>query len=207
VGKDPSLPVITVSPVEEKVEIEKDGSGKKKTRSNSIQPPERPTKQAIEHLNKELQKVLTDESTKEGFSVELVDDNIFKWNIILFNFDENTQIKKDLDVFHEITGRMGVLLEIVFPFHYPSSPPFIRVVYPRFHQYTGHITIGGSLCVKDLTNSGWNPKNELLPFIVMIRNLLLEGSALIDMENLIDYTETEAVEAFHRVAKAHGWVN
>jgi hypothetical protein len=21
-------------------------------------------------------------------------------------------------------------------------PPFIRVVYPRFHQYTGHITIG-----------------------------------------------------------------
>jgi hypothetical protein len=28
------------------------------------------------------------------------------------------------------------------PQEYPNMPPFIRVVYPRFHQYTGHITIG-----------------------------------------------------------------
>src|SRR4051794_34066929 len=108
-------------------------------------------------------------------------------------------------MYAEVTGRTNVMLEVVFPFQYPASPPFIRcynfflkpnaiirVVYPRFHQYTGHITIGGSICVKDLTNSGWNSKNELLPFIIMIRNLLLEGSALIDTGNLTDYTEAEA---------------
>jgi hypothetical protein len=39
----------------------------------------------------------------------------------------------------------------------------------------------------------------------MIRNLLLEGSALINMEDMSDYTETEARQAFARVAKQHGW--
>jgi len=81
----------------------------------------------------------------------------------------------------------------------------LRVVYPRFHQYTGHITIGGSVCIKDLTASGWNPKYSLSSFIIMIRNLLMEGGALIDMGDLSDYTETEAREAFQRVALAHGW--
>lgn len=46
------------------------------------------------------------------------------------------------------------MMEVVFPGTYPSLPPFMRVVYPRFHQYTGHITIGGSVCIKDLTRSG-----------------------------------------------------
>jgi hypothetical protein len=40
----------------------------------------------------------------------------------------------------------------------------------------------------------------------MIRNLLLEGGALVDMDNYAtDYSEQEAREAFDRVARAHGW--
>jgi len=183
------------------------GKAKLRPISMAIPPPQNPTKGAVEHLTKELQKLLFDISLKEGFSIEPVDDNIFKWNVSLFDFDENTQIRRDMDLYTEITGRASVMLEIVFPFHYPAAPPFIRVVYPRFHQYTCHITIGGSICVKDLTNAGWDSKNELLPFIIMIRNLLMEGSALIDLENLMDYTEAEAIEAFSRVAKAHGWSN
>jgi hypothetical protein len=54
--------------------------------------------------------------------------------------------------------------------------------------------------------SGWNSKNELLPFLVMIRNLLLEGNALVDMDNMNSYSEEEAKIAFNRVAKAHGWL-
>jgi len=173
----------------------------------AIPPPDRPTKQAVEHLSKELQRLISTDLNKEGFSIEPLDDNIFKWNVFLFDFDDKSQIKQDLDMYYQATERANVMLEVVFPFHYPEAPPFIRVVYPRFHQYTGHITVGGSLCVKDLTNAGWDSKNELLPFIIMIRNLLLEGSALIDLGNLTDYTEAEAIEAFNRVAKAHGWVS
>jgi len=40
----------------------------------------------------------------------------------------------------------------------------------------------------------------------MIRNLLVEGYALIDMSNLNEYTEAEAREAFNRVAMQHGWI-
>jgi ubiquitin-conjugating enzyme E2 Q len=96
-------------------------------------------------------------------------------------------------------------MELIFQADFPHSPPFMRVIYPRFHQYTGHITIGGSICVKELTRSGWNPQVELAPLIIMVRNLLLEGGALIDMDNLSDYSEWEAKDAFTRVAMAHGW--
>jgi len=222
VNKDPSLPILSTpidipdisvnapkeSPTQSPLTLQTKVS-KKKLRpiSTAIPPPQNPTKEATEHLNKELQRLLSDVASKEGFSVEPVEDNIFKWNIFLFDFDQGLQIKTDLDMYTNLTGRTSVMLEVVFPFHYPTAPPFLRVVYPRFHQYTGHITIGGSVCIKDLTNAGWNPQNELLPFIVMIRNLLIEGSALIDLDNLTEYTETEATEAFNRVAKAHGWLN
>jgi hypothetical protein len=33
----------------------------------------------------------------------------------------------------------------------PFSPPFIRVVEPRFAFHTGHVTIGGSICMELLT--------------------------------------------------------
>jgi len=178
----------------------------RKPRKSAIPAPTAPTKEATEHLSKELQGILKTDSGKDGFSIELIDDNMFKWNIYLFNFDEKAQIKDDLDLYKEATGKDKVLLEVTFPFHYPAGPPFIRVVYPRFHQYTGHITIGGSVCIKDLTSSGWNSKYELFPFIIMIRNLLLEGGALIDMDNLSEYTEQEASEAFNRVARQHGWI-
>lgn len=35
-------------------------------------------------------------------------------------------------------------------------PPFVRVVRPRFQFRTGHVTIGGSICMELLTLSGWN---------------------------------------------------
>mmetsp|Transcript_12279 Transcript_12279/g.16982 ORF Transcript_12279/g.16982 Transcript_12279/m.16982 type:complete len:263 (+) Transcript_12279:111-899(+) len=170
-------------------------------------PPSSPTKQATEHLSAELKRLMqcSKECEKEGYSIEVVDDNIFKWHVTLFGFSEETQIAQDLQMYKAETGKDNVLLEVIFPFNYPALPPFLRVIYPRFIQYTGHITIGGSVCIKDLTISGWDPKNDLTSFFVMIRNILVEGGALIDMEHLEDYTEEEAREAFARVAKAHGW--
>jgi len=54
--------------------------------------------------------------------------------------------------------------------------------------------------------SGWSPSYELASFFIMIRNLLLEGSALINMDKvLVDYTEAEAREAFIRTCQTHGW--
>lgn len=59
-------------------------------------------------------------------SIELVEDNLFKWEIYLFGFDAESQIKADLEIFKEATGKDKVKLEVTFPFNYPLSPPFIR---------------------------------------------------------------------------------
>jgi len=154
----------------------------------------------------ELQSLIKSGPDKEGFSVEPVGDNLYRWHVNFFGFDANAQIFEDLQMYKEATGKDHVLLEVQFMGDYPKSPPFMRVIYPRFHQYTGHITIGGSICVKDLTRAGWQSVYQLQPFLVMIRNLLVEGSALIDMSNLTEYTEAEAREAFNRVAMQHGWI-
>lgn len=124
-------------------------------------------------------------------------------------------------------GRDHVLMELIFPpfvlnnfprarssakliafafREFPHAPPFMRVVFPRFFQYTGHITIGGSICIKELTRSGWTTEIDIGQLIIQIRQLLVEGGALIDMDNChYDYTEDEAKESFVRVAQAHGW--
>ena len=44
-----------------------------------------------------------------------------------------------------------IKFEMLFTINFPVSPPFLRVVYPRFQQYTGHITVGGSICTPILT--------------------------------------------------------
>eukprot|EP00026_Physarum_polycephalum_P018759 Phypoly_transcript_20469.p1 GENE.Phypoly_transcript_20469~~Phypoly_transcript_20469.p1 ORF type:complete len:178 (+),score=6.00 Phypoly_transcript_20469:123-656(+) len=165
------------------------------------------TKAATEHLAKELESILKSPTYKtDGYTVEVVDDNLYKWHVKLHSFEPPAQIFEDLFLYESETGRDHVLLEVLFPADFPGAPPFIRVVYPRFHQYTGHITIGGSICIHDLTRSGWNSKNQMHPFFVMVRNLLLEGAALIDMDNAHnDYTEAEARGAFTRVALQHGW--
>eukprot|EP01087_Luapelamoeba_hula_P002699 TRINITY_DN1240_c0_g1_i1.p1 TRINITY_DN1240_c0_g1~~TRINITY_DN1240_c0_g1_i1.p1 ORF type:complete len:372 (-),score=110.32 TRINITY_DN1240_c0_g1_i1:52-1167(-) len=168
--------------------------------------PEEYTKEATERLMQELKELSKPEIAQHGFSVEPVNDNIYKWHVKLFGWDNDTQIKQDLILFESVTGKDHVLMEIIFPKDYPHVPFFLRMVYPRFHQYTGHITIGGSVCIKELTKSGWSKEFQLLTFLVFVRNLLLEGGALIDMDNAeTEYSEHEAKEAFTRVARQHGW--
>ena len=40
-------------------------------------------------------------------------------------------------------------------------PPFVRVLRPRFKFLTGHVTVGGSICMQMLTKSGWSPANNM----------------------------------------------
>ena len=73
-----------------------------------------------------------------------------------------------------------VEMEMKFPKDYPMSPPFVRIVRPRFQfltgkrlslmdplhlllslSYTGHVTVGGSICMQMLTRSGWSPSNDI----------------------------------------------
>lgn len=100
---------------------------------------------------------------------------------------------------------MGVHLHFSFHTDFPHSPPFVRVIRPRFQQWTGHITIGGSMCTEMLTGSGWKPELNLIGLLLQLQNNIIEGQAKIDHTILYDYNEKEASEAYKRVARDHGW--
>jgi len=74
--------------------------------------------------------------------------------------------------------------EIFFTDSYPFEAPFIRVVFPRFSFRTGHVTIGGSICVESLTPSGWSSARSIESYLVEIISLINAGEARLDLSNL-----------------------
>eukprot|EP01100_Stratorugosa_tubuloviscum_P002567 TRINITY_DN1605_c0_g1_i1.p1 TRINITY_DN1605_c0_g1~~TRINITY_DN1605_c0_g1_i1.p1 ORF type:complete len:310 (+),score=123.67 TRINITY_DN1605_c0_g1_i1:69-998(+) len=161
-------------------------------------------KQGNEALMRELRVLLSDDTKKFGYSATPLGDNIYHWHIKLFGFDKGTPLQKDLEKLESKGGINHVLLEMKFPSDYPFAPPFVRVVKPRFQFHTGHVTIGGSICMELLTRSGWTPANSIESIIVQIRTEMIIGGARLDVLQH-DYTEEQALEAFNRVARQHGW--
>eukprot|EP01090_Pellita_catalonica_P013058 TRINITY_DN3011_c0_g1_i2.p1 TRINITY_DN3011_c0_g1~~TRINITY_DN3011_c0_g1_i2.p1 ORF type:complete len:251 (-),score=38.23 TRINITY_DN3011_c0_g1_i2:19-771(-) len=195
---------------------------KEAVKKEPIVKEEATSAEATQALIAALKKIKKANLKTDGIDVQTVEDNIYKWHVKLFGFDQGSQIQQDMFMYESVTGKDHVLVEVAFTGGFPGVPPFMRVVYPRFHQYTGHITVGGSICVKDLTKTGWkeygvtlllnktNPLSYrefvLSTFFIMIRNLLLEGNALVDLGSAgTEYTEIEGKQAFLRVAKQHGW--
>ena len=101
----------------------------------------------------------------------------------------------------------SVELELTFAADHPFSPPFLRVLYPRFRFHTGHVTIGGSICMEVLTKSGWRPANDVESVLIQVRAELMAGGGRVDManRNYPSYDLHEAKAAFTRVAAHHGW--
>ena len=102
----------------------------------------------------------------------------------------------------------GVHMKLTFPPNFPLTPPFVRVVCPRFEQYTAHVTIGGSMCTPMLTMDEW--KSDIPPTVLLLhlRTNIIDGEGKINMTNPHLYSELEAREAFMRSSeyhKIHGW--
>jgi len=126
---------------------------------------------------------------------------MYKWELKLFNFDKSDPLGQDM----QKTKTKNIIIHISFPKSYPFSPPYIRVIKPRFVYRTGHVTIGGSICMEILTNKGWSPANTIEAIIVSIRAQLIAGGARLDIHNRLDYSEQEAKDAFDRMVRDHGW--
>eukprot|EP00349_Pseudokeronopsis_sp_Brazil_P010358 CAMPEP_0202980330 /NCGR_PEP_ID=MMETSP1396-20130829/86281_1 /ASSEMBLY_ACC=CAM_ASM_000872 /TAXON_ID= /ORGANISM="Pseudokeronopsis sp., Strain Brazil" /LENGTH=97 /DNA_ID=CAMNT_0049720247 /DNA_START=519 /DNA_END=808 /DNA_ORIENTATION=- len=96
-------------------------------------------------------------------------------------------------------NKSEILYEVIFSDQYPLSPMFIRVVSPRFKYQTGHVTVGGSICMESLTPSGWTSARSVESYFVEILSLLNAGGARIDLNTNQPYSLQEAQEAFNRV--------
>jgi len=163
--------------------------------------PTEGTGKATERIMSEFKHIMKSQPEKNGYSVKPVEDNIYKWELKLFDFDPNEPLGQDMGKLK----KKYILLHVTFPPSYPFHPPYIRVIKPRFQFRTGHVTVGGSICMESLTNSGWSPANSLEGIIVSIRAQLIAGGARLDPTNKHDYTEQEAKDAFDRMVREHGW--
>jgi len=100
-----------------------------------------------------------------------------------------------------------IKMEVTFPPNYPFSPPFVRVISPRFEYQTGHVTSAGALCMQILTEKHWDPACSMDSLIVSIKSEILQGGGRLDVANCkLPYSEKEAKESFIRVARGHGWI-
>lgn len=86
---------------------------------------------ATSRLMKELQEIYRSEAFKKGaYSVELVDDSIYDWNVELRCIDEDSKLFEDLQKLKEKEGKDSIVINITFKDTYPMEPPFVRLVSP-----------------------------------------------------------------------------
>jgi ubiquitin-conjugating enzyme E2 Q len=157
----------------------------------------------IKKLVKEYKKISKLDKEKAGFRVEVDPTNSYLWKVYIFGYDPKSMIGKDMDAL----GIKEIEMEVRFPDNYPLSPPFIRVVTPRFKYQTGHVTSAGALCMQVLTDKFWSPACSIESLIVTIKSEILEGEGRLDYEKYkIPYTLNEARTSFINVARGHNWV-
>mmetsp|Transcript_9349 Transcript_9349/g.15556 ORF Transcript_9349/g.15556 Transcript_9349/m.15556 type:complete len:289 (-) Transcript_9349:415-1281(-) len=145
----------------------------------------------------------------EGVHVELPDEaNLYRW-FVLMTPPQDSALAEQLAAFAKAHKEpSAVQMELLFTQNYPVEPPFVRIIKPRFAFHTGHITVGGSVCLELLTSSGWSPAYSIESLLVQIRSLILTGDGRVDQARPnVQYDEKEAREAFLRVARQHGWMN
>ena len=186
------LSKIMSSDVEEELEEELDNSFFEVPDFDDYVPPPKTVDSAIADSKHELMKQFGNSGSKMAterlihelahFShlktadtVECQEDNLFHWIVKLRDFPHGElDSREETQLWHDLqkTKSKCVELEVLFPNDFPFAPPFIRVLQPRFQFHTGHITIGGSICMEVLTNSGWVPSYSLETLLRSVATLI-----------------------------------
>ncbi|EGR45839.1 uncharacterized protein TRIREDRAFT_67286 [Trichoderma reesei QM6a] len=138
-------------------------------------------------------------------------DNVFHWTVEMHSFDPELPLAKDM----KERGCTSIVLEFRFGSNFPYSPPFVRVIRPRFLPFMrgggGHVTAGGAICSEMLTNSGWSAVMTIEKVLLQIRLGLTEMDPPARLDSMggvsdtRDYAIGEAIDAYQRAATAHGW--
>jgi ubiquitin-conjugating enzyme E2 Q len=194
-----------------------------------LEPPSFATDAATKALSRELSKLQNIQAKTPLHELGWYMDcdqvtNLFQWIVELHSFDPSLLLAQDM----KRAGVASVVLELRFGGDYPFSPPFVRVVRPRFLPFLegggGHVTAGGAMCMELLTSSGWSPANSMESIFLQVRMAICSlepKAARLDMRRMgmgmgmgsgsgragpqNDYGVGEAVDAFMRAARTHGW--
>jgi ubiquitin-conjugating enzyme E2 Q len=151
---------------------------------------------------KELRDIYRSDSFKRNiYTLELVNDSIYEWNIRLFSVDPDSPLHNDLLMLKEKEDKDNILLNIIFKETYPFEPPFVRVVHPIISGVLmvsllgnlegsgwiltvdfltgGYVLLGGAICMELLTKQGWSSAYTVEALIMQISATLVKGKARI----------------------------
>lgn len=167
--------------------------------------------QATDRLMKELRDIYRSESFKNRmYSIELVNDSIYEWNIRLMAVDPDSPLSHDLALLKEKEGKDSILLNMLFKDTYPFEPPFVRVVHPIISG--GYVLIGGAICMELLTKQGWSSAYTVEAVIMQISATLVKGKARIQFGAKVcpqgQYSLARAQQSFKSLVQIHeknGW--
>jgi ubiquitin-conjugating enzyme E2 Q len=171
------------------------------------------SKGATMRLFDDLKNIRKGRVKELGFTCQPVDINgklnLYEWEVHLFDFEG--PLAEDMKTYSATSGKNYVSLTMKFSSDYPFKPPFIRVVEPRFKFRTGHVTLGGAICMELLTVSGWTANNDITSILIQVRAEIgsRDGGARLappnDQSQYTPYNEQEAWNAYYRAAGTHGW--
>ena len=177
-----------------------------------LEPPSYATSMATKALQRELTATLKVQDTHPAHELgwyidrELI-HNVYQWIVELHSFESHLPLAEDM----KSKGIKSVVMEIRFGKNYPMSPPFVRVIRPRFLSFMagggGHVTAGGALCMELLTNSGWSAVSNIESVLLQVRLAMSSTDpkpARLEAGNIRDYQVGEAMEAFIRACQTHG---
>ena len=115
-----------------------------------LKEPAYATTSATKALQRELKATLKVQQTippqELGWYInpELI-TNIYQWIVELHSFESDLPLTVDM----KVRGVTSIVLELRFGQDFPFSPPFVRVIRPRFLPFMlgggGHVTGGGAL--------------------------------------------------------------
>jgi ubiquitin-conjugating enzyme E2 Q len=138
-------------------------------------------------------------------------ENVYQWIVEMHSFEATLPLAKDM----KQAGLTSIVLELRFTNQFPFSPPFVRVIRPRFTPFLagggGHVTAGGALCMELLTNNGWllstSIENVLLQVRMAMSSIDPRPARLQSSGGCVGqaYGVGEAIDAYKRACLQHGW--
>ncbi|EXJ57444.1 hypothetical protein A1O7_07792 [Cladophialophora yegresii CBS 114405] len=183
---------------------------------NIMEEPQNATPTATKALMRLLKEALnTQQHTAPATLGWYIDRNLihnmYQWIVELHSFPGDLGLAQDMKA-AELTS---IIMEMRFTSQYPFSPPFIRVVRPRFLPFSrgggGNVTEGGAMCMEVLTNNGWSASLSIESLLLQVRLVLMDTERPARLAapsrngGQSTYGIGEAIDAYIRACQAHGW--
>jgi ubiquitin-protein ligase len=174
--------------------------------------PSYATSSATKFLQKQLRQIIklqlsTNFGDQRYWTLDLARlDDLYTWYFTLSTFDPDIPLSVDMRKFNV----KGIHIQVKFGPQHPYTPPFVRIIKPRFMQWMngggGHVTAGGSICIDMLTMKGWKKDITVDHVLMVVHHALSDVDPVpAKLIGTQEYSPGEAVRAYIRVANTHGW--